>query len=120
MFVERLGRVVLLELPKVFGDADHRSNCRNNPIFTQIGIFLLHCVGIVLLNWRMSQAEAFLTNIETFLTNAQMTATEFGRASVNDPNFVFDVRAGRKPNLGLVDRVHDFMRAHGTHKQDVA
>lgn len=59
----------------------------------------------------MTQAEAFLAEIEAFLNRTKMTATAFGRAAVNDPNFVGDLRTkGRKPNLGLVDRVHDFMR----------
>lgn len=58
----------------------------------------------------MTQAEAFLAEIDQFLASSQMTATAFGRAAVNDPNFVGDLRKGRNPNLGLVDRVYDFMR----------
>lgn len=59
----------------------------------------------------MTQAEAFLAEIDGFLSRTQMSATAFGRAAVNDPNFVGDLRNGRKPNLGVVDRVHTFMRA---------
>ncbi|HXJ59410.1 MAG TPA: hypothetical protein VNU68_22430 [Verrucomicrobiae bacterium] len=40
-----------------------------------------------------------------------MTASAFGKAAVNDPNFVGDLRTGRKPNLGLVDRVHEFIKS---------
>lgn len=39
-----------------------------------------------------------------------MSATAFGRAAVRDPNLVGDLRAGRKPNLGLVDRIEAFMK----------
>ena len=71
----------------------------------------------------MTQAEAFLDEIDRFLDRSKMTATAFGRAAVNDPNFVGDLRnKGRKPNLGLVDRVHAFMREHEDHapSQEVA
>lgn len=59
----------------------------------------------------MTQAEAFLAEVEAYIDRTKITATAFGRAAVNDPNFVSDLRTGRKPNLGLVDRVHAFMRA---------
>jgi hypothetical protein len=59
----------------------------------------------------MTQTEAFLEEIDRFLAQSEMSATAFGRAAVNDPNFVGDLRnKGRKPNLGLVDRVHAFIR----------
>ena len=60
----------------------------------------------------MTHAEQFLSEIEAFLTRSGMTATAFGKAALNDPSFVPDLRTGRKPNLGLVDRVHDFIRSH--------
>jgi len=41
-----------------------------------------------------------------------MRPTAFGKAALNDPSFVRDLRAGRKPNLGVVDRVHEFIRQH--------
>ena len=60
----------------------------------------------------MTQSEAFIAQVDEFLARSEMTPTAFGRAAVNDPNFVADIRNGRKPNLGLVDRVHAFMRSH--------
>lgn len=60
----------------------------------------------------MTHAEQFLSDIEAFLTRSGMTATAFGMAALNDPSFVPDLRNGRKPNLGLVDKVHAFIRAH--------
>jgi 2,4-dienoyl-CoA reductase-like NADH-dependent reductase (Old Yellow Enzyme family) len=59
-----------------------------------------------------SLAQTFLSEIEAFLTERRMSATAFGRAAVKDPNFVHDLRGGRLPNLGLVDRVHEYMRSH--------
>lgn len=56
-------------------------------------------------------AQTFLQEIEAFLERSKMTASAFGRASVNDPNFVGDLRGGRMPNLGLVDRVNKFIQA---------
>lgn len=62
----------------------------------------------------MTHAEQFLSEIDAFLTRSGMSATAFGRGAVNDPNFVPDLRAGRKPNLGLVDRVHEFITKNDT------
>lgn len=59
----------------------------------------------------MSSADAFLSEIDAFLERSRMTATAFGKAAVNDPSFVPDLRAGRKPNLGLVDRVYEFIKS---------
>ncbi len=56
-------------------------------------------------------AQTFLGEIEAFLERSGMSATAFGRSALNDPNFVHDLRAGRMPNLGLVGRVHDFIRS---------
>ncbi|WP_165421441.1 hypothetical protein [Bradyrhizobium sp. Leo170] len=41
-----------------------------------------------------------------------MSPTAFGRLVLNDPNFVRDLRRGRKPNLDLVEHVHEFMAQH--------
>lgn len=60
-----------------------------------------------------TSAQSFLSDIEAFLERTKMTASAFGRAAVNDPNFVGDLRGGRMPNLGLVDRVHQFIQSQG-------
>lgn len=57
-------------------------------------------------------AEIFLDEIDGFLTRTGMSASAFGRSALNDPNFVGDLREGRMPNLGLVGRVHEFIRSH--------
>jgi 2,4-dienoyl-CoA reductase-like NADH-dependent reductase (Old Yellow Enzyme family) len=58
----------------------------------------------------MLTAEKFLSEIDAFLKRSGMSATAFGREALNDPSFVHDLRNGRKPNLGVVSRVGDFMR----------
>ena len=68
----------------------------------------------------MTLAEAFLLEIERFLERSGMSATAFGLAAVNDPNFVGDLRNGRKPNLGVVDRVHEFIRNHDVSRENAS
>lgn len=59
----------------------------------------------------MTHSEQFLAEIEAFLAESGMNATAFGRSALNDPSFVGDLKKGRKPNLGLVDRVHAFIQS---------
>ncbi len=59
----------------------------------------------------MTQAEKFLADIEAFLDRSKMSATSFGKACLNDTNFVGDLRSGRQPSLGLVDRVNAFIQS---------
>jgi hypothetical protein len=51
----------------------------------------------------------FLSDIDAFLERSGMAPSALGKAALNDPNFVADVRNGRMPNLGLVQRVQDFI-----------
>lgn len=55
--------------------------------------------------------ESLLAEIESFRVRADMTASAFGRAAINDPNFVGDLRRGRIPSLTLIDRVRAFMQS---------
>jgi hypothetical protein len=57
----------------------------------------------------MTQLEQFIAEVDRFLEKSGMTPTAFGKSALNDPNFVGDLRSGRRPNLGLVDRVHNFI-----------
>jgi predicted transcriptional regulator len=58
----------------------------------------------------MSQLQAFRNEVESFLRRANVRPTQFGKDSVNDPNFVRNLRAGRSPSLSTVDRVLAFIR----------
>src|SRR5674476_203893 len=51
----------------------------------------------------MTHPETFLADIETFLKESGVSATFFGKAAVSDPNFVGDVRRGRKVHVDHVD-----------------
>lgn len=59
----------------------------------------------------MSMAEKFAADVEAFLAHTGMSATTFGKEALGDPVFVFDLRNGRRPGLGSVDRVYEFMRS---------
>lgn len=57
----------------------------------------------------MLTAETFLASIESFLKDSGMSATAFGKAVANDPNFVADLRGGRMPGLRLVEKAQTYM-----------
>jgi hypothetical protein len=59
----------------------------------------------------MTLSEQFIADVDAFLTRSGMTATAFGKEALNDPSFVPDLRAGRRPGLGSVDKVYEFIRA---------
>jgi hypothetical protein len=58
----------------------------------------------------MKQSARFLADVEAFLKASEMSDTAFGVEALKDPNFVTDLRKGRRPTLGVVDKVYDFMR----------
>ena len=60
----------------------------------------------------MLTQDAFLQQVEQFLTRTEMSATAFGREALKDPNFVSDLRDGRAPNLRIAQKVMEFMRSH--------
>lgn len=57
----------------------------------------------------MLTRDSFLAQIDAFLERSGMTATAFGKAAVGDPSFVPDLRKGRAPGLGLVEKVADYI-----------
>ena len=57
----------------------------------------------------MKHSERFLADIEEFMKQTRMSDSGFSLASVGDPNFVTDLRKGRKATLKLVDKVYDYM-----------
>lgn len=59
----------------------------------------------------MNISEQFIADVEAFLAQSGMTATAFGKEALNDPSFVPDLRGGRRPGLGSVDKVYEFIRA---------
>ena len=59
----------------------------------------------------MTGSSKLLFDIEAFLRESGMSASFFGKAAVGDPNFVGDVRNGRRPHLDLIDRVEAYLRS---------
>ncbi len=57
-----------------------------------------------------ASVQLLVDEIDAFRSRSGMTASAFGRAALNDPNFVGDLHKGRLPSLVLIDRVRDFMR----------
>lgn len=46
-----------------------------------------------------------LHKVEQHIKATRMPPTRFGRESVGDPRFVFDLRAGREPRSATIARV---------------
>jgi 2,4-dienoyl-CoA reductase-like NADH-dependent reductase (Old Yellow Enzyme family) len=53
-----------------------------------------------------------LTRIQRYLRRSGATPTAFGRAVMNDPQFVHDLRRGREPRFETAARVHAWLDAH--------
>jgi 2,4-dienoyl-CoA reductase-like NADH-dependent reductase (Old Yellow Enzyme family) len=62
----------------------------------------------------MTLRESFLADVEAFLSERRIEASLFGRNALKDPNFVFDLRKGRCPNLRTIQRVREFMLARAS------
>jgi len=60
--------------------------------------------------------EQFAGEVETFLADTGLDATTFGKRALKDPNFVFELRAGRAPNVTTIDKVRDFTETY--HKDE--
>lgn len=59
----------------------------------------------------MSLLHAFREEVEAHLTKTGLTATAFGIAALGDPRFVFELREGREPRFGTIDKVRAFIAA---------
>lgn len=50
-----------------------------------------------------------LQDVESFLTKHGLQPTTLGKTAMNDPNFVFDLRAGRDVLRSTEQRIRNFM-----------
>lgn len=57
----------------------------------------------------MDDLDRFRHEVEAYLRRSNLTPTAFGREAVSDPNFVFNLRAGREPRRDTATRVRSFM-----------
>ena len=55
---------------------------------------------------------SLLRRIERYLRASDMPPTRFGRETVRDPRFVFDLRSGREPRVETERKVLDWLDAH--------
>lgn len=53
----------------------------------------------------MTELECFRETIERFITENNLTATQFGREYASDPLFVFQLREGREPRSATRERI---------------
>lgn len=66
-------------------------------------------LGLSYIEAAMTLAETLLAEIEGYLTRTGMKPTAFGQAVAGDPSFVFELREGREPRAGTIDKVRNFM-----------
>lgn len=57
----------------------------------------------------MDELQRFLADVEAHLVETGLTPTAFGTKAAGDPNFVFDLRAGREPRFSTIEKVRAFM-----------
>ncbi len=53
--------------------------------------------------------DQFSNTVESYLVATGMDPTNFGKAVMNDPKFVFDLRNGRSPSARTIDKVRDWI-----------
>ena len=63
---------------------------------------------------------SLLEDIEAFIAAHTMSETAFGTLSLNDKNFIADLRADRSPSLRTAARVQRFMSTYPNHDRVAA
>ena len=56
--------------------------------------------------------EALTQRIEAYLKESGLTESDFGRAAINDPNLVRQLREGREPRRRTRERIAAFLDAN--------
>ncbi len=56
-----------------------------------------------------SVTDQFSNAVEGYLSDTGMDPTNFGKAAMNDPKFVFDLRNGRSPSARTIDKVRGWI-----------
>jgi hypothetical protein len=55
-------------------------------------------------------SNSLIQDVETFLSRSGMNPSDLGREAMNDPNFVFDLRAGRDVRMSTAEKLRLFMK----------
>lgn len=64
----------------------------------------------------MIEQDDILGQVEAFLESHGMGSAAFGRMTLNDPNFVTDLRAGRDIRRSTIVRLRKFMADYRPHR----
>ncbi|MCS0459504.1 hypothetical protein [Rhizobium favelukesii] len=62
----------------------------------------------------MTEIDAFKDQVEKFITEREITPTQFGKQFAGDPLFVFQLRDGREPRTQTRQRILAAMEAYPT------
>lgn len=62
----------------------------------------------------MAEIDVFKSKVEQFITDREMTPTQFGKLFAGDPLFVFQLRDGREPRSQTRQKILDAMDASPT------
>ena len=66
----------------------------------------------------MTAREQLISDIDAFLKRHRLTATAFGRMSVNDTAFLSRLRAGADVRTKTIERLHAFMATFDSRERD--
>lgn len=53
--------------------------------------------------------QELLTKIDDFLAQSGVSAVQLGKEALNDPAFVYDLRAGREPRRATAQKVLEYI-----------
>jgi homoserine dehydrogenase len=59
----------------------------------------------------LTEIDAFRETVEKFITEREMTPTQFGKQFAGDPLFVFQLRDGREPRTQTRQRILEAIKA---------
>jgi hypothetical protein len=58
----------------------------------------------------MTATQKLIARIEAFMAKHQMNRRRFGVNALNDPNFFYDLKAGRRtPTIETAQKIEDYM-----------
>jgi hypothetical protein len=69
----------------------------------------------------MTATEKLTARIEAFMEKHKMNRRRFGVSALNDPNFFYDLKAGRRvPSIETAEKVDKFMAGYKPRKREGA
>lgn len=69
----------------------------------------------------MTATQKLISRIEAFMDRHKMNRRKFGVSALNDPNFFYDLKAGRRtPTIETAQKIEDFMAGYKPAKKERA